>query len=65
MLPLLASPLAYFFFPAFFGRCVTWPRLVWRLPVALGPLAQAATAGIFHADLFNVLELLQQGTERM
>ena len=26
-----------FFFPAFFGRCVTWPRLVWRLPVALGP----------------------------
>jgi hypothetical protein len=27
-----------FFFPAFFGRYVTWPRLVWRLPVALGPI---------------------------
>ena len=37
MLPLLSSPLAYFFSPPFFGRCGTWPRLVWRLPVALGP----------------------------
>ena len=40
MLPLLSSPRAYFFLPCipfFFGRCVTWPQLVWRLPVALGP----------------------------
>ena len=37
MLPLLSSPLEYFFSPTFFGRCVTWPRSVWRLPVALGP----------------------------
>jgi hypothetical protein len=38
MLPLLSSPLEDFFFPAFFRRCATSPRLVWRLPVALGPL---------------------------
>ena len=37
MLPLLSSPLAYCFFPAFCRRCVTSPRLVWRLSVALGP----------------------------
>jgi len=37
MLSLLSSLLAYFFFPAFLRRCVTSPRLVWRLPVALGP----------------------------
>jgi hypothetical protein len=38
MLPLLSSPRAYVFLP-----CMLWalgyrPRLVWRLPVALGPL---------------------------
>jgi hypothetical protein len=38
MLPLLSSPLAYFFFPPFFGHCAPSPRAVWRLPVALGPL---------------------------
>src|SRR5258708_35218755 len=36
-LPLLASPLAYGFVLAFLARCVTAPREVWRLPVALGP----------------------------
>ena len=37
MLPLLSSPLPYVFLPACFERCVTSPRPVWRLPVALGP----------------------------
>jgi hypothetical protein len=37
MLPLLSSPLAYFVSPPFFEHCVTWPRLVWRLPEALRP----------------------------
>jgi hypothetical protein len=31
MLPLLSSPLAYFFFPTFSGQCITSPRAVWRL----------------------------------
>jgi hypothetical protein len=38
MLPLLSSPLEYFFSLPFFGRCVTSPRSVWWLPVALGPI---------------------------
>src|SRR5712692_6148276 len=38
-LPLLASPRAYGFVLAFLARCVTAPRAVWRLPVALGPLS--------------------------
>ncbi len=36
-LPLLASPRTYGFVLAFLARCVTAPRAVWRLPVALGP----------------------------
>ena len=35
-----------FSFPAGFGRCVTWPRLVWRLPVALGPLVANALLSV-------------------
>ena len=35
-LPLLASLLASGFVLAFLARCVTSPRAVWRLPVALG-----------------------------
>jgi hypothetical protein len=38
MLPLLSSPLEYVFSPSCFRRCVTWLRLVWWLPVALGPI---------------------------
>jgi hypothetical protein len=37
MLPLLSSPLVNFFPLTLFERCVTWPRSVWRLPVALRP----------------------------
>jgi hypothetical protein len=33
----VVKPPAYFFSPAFFGHCVTSPRPVWRLPLALGP----------------------------
>ena len=39
MLPLLSSPRRMFFSLHFVGRFVTWPRLVWRLPMALGPIA--------------------------
>ncbi len=38
MLPLLSSPLAYFYFPVFFGCWVTSPPSVWRLPVAPRPI---------------------------
>jgi hypothetical protein len=38
MLPLLSSPLENFFFPPVFGRCVTWPRSLWRLPLTLEPM---------------------------
>jgi Transposase len=37
MLPLLSSPLAYFFFRAFSGRCVTLPRAVGQLSLAPRP----------------------------
>jgi hypothetical protein len=37
-LPVLASPLASGFFLTCFGRWVTSPRWLWRLPVQLGPL---------------------------
>jgi hypothetical protein len=36
--PCLASPLTYGFVLTFLARCVTSPRAVWRLPVALGPI---------------------------
>jgi hypothetical protein len=36
-LPCLASPLTYGVVLACLARCVTAPRAVWRLPVALGP----------------------------
>src|SRR6266571_6732456 len=37
MLPLLSSPLAYFFFRAFSGRCVILPRAVGQLSLAPRP----------------------------
>jgi hypothetical protein len=42
MLPLLSSPLAYFFFRAFSGRCVTLPRAVGQRSLAPRPRVSTA-----------------------